>query len=183
MGRKTGWIDLGRAHTLVQPQQEWLQMYEEAWRLQHEQFWDADMSDIDWDIVHDRYASLVKRVRTRSELSDIIWEMHGELGTSHAYEFGGDYRRYPVYFRGFLGADFSWDEKTKGYRIDKILRGKSWSDDSDSPLAVPGVNISEGEVIVAVNGRSVKKDCTIDELLVNNANREVNLTVIAKNKV
>ncbi len=58
MGRKTGWIDLSRAHTLVQPQQEWLQMYEEAWRLQHEQFWDADMSDIDWDIVHDRYASL-----------------------------------------------------------------------------------------------------------------------------
>src|SRR5262249_19981418 len=80
-GRKSGWIDLGRAQTLVQPQAEWAQMYEEAWRLQHEQFWDESMSDVDWKVVHDRYAALLKRVRTRSELSDIIWEMHGELGT------------------------------------------------------------------------------------------------------
>ncbi|HEY9720183.1 MAG TPA: PDZ domain-containing protein [Trichormus sp.] len=180
-GRKSGWIELDRAHTLVQPQQEWAQMYDEAWRLQKEQFWDEDMSKIDWSLVRDRYASLLKRVRTRGELSDIIWEMQGELGTSHAYEMGGDYRYLRgYYYRGFLGADFSWDEKRKGYRVDKIIRGESWSDECDSPLAVPGVDVHEGDLIVAVNGRAVTKECTIDELLLNNAGREVSLTVINK---
>jgi len=176
-GRKSGWIELGRAQTLVQPQQEWRQMYEEAWRLQRDQFWDERMSDIDWDVVHDRYASLLGRVRTRSELSDIIWEMQGELGTSHAYEMGGDYPRLNAYHRGFLGADFAFDAKAKGFRVTKVLRGFSWSQDNDSPLAVPGVDVVEGDVIVAVDGRGVGADCTIDELLINKANREVSLTI------
>ncbi|HEY9773773.1 MAG TPA: PDZ domain-containing protein [Planktothrix sp.] len=176
-GRKSGWLDLGRAHTLVQPLQEWEQMYEEAWRLQRDQFWDEAMSNVDWNVVRQRYAKLLKRVRTRSELSDIIWEMQGELGTSHAYEMGGDYRPTRTYYRGFLGADFAWDDKRQGYRVQKIVRGDSWSDESDSPLAVPGVGIAEGDVIVAVNGRAVSKEYTIDELLINNANREINLTV------
>ncbi len=179
-GRRSGWIDLSRAQTLVQPQQEWAQMYEEAWRLQHEQFWDESMSDVNWKVVHDRYAVLLKRVRTRGELSDIIWEMQGELGTSHAYEIGGDYRYPPPYYRGFLGADFAWNEKAKGYAVQQILRGESWSDNSDSPLAVPGVDIAVGDVVIAVNGRSVSRDCTIDELLINNAGREINLSVLRK---
>lgn len=177
-GRKSGWIDMHRAQVLVQPHQEWTQMYEEAWRLQKEQFWDEGMSSVDWDVVYKRYEVLLKRVRTRSELSDIIWEMHGELGTSHAYEMGGDYRRLPAYYRGFLGAEFAWDKGKSGYRVKKILRGESWNEGNDSPLAVPGVNIDEGDLIIAVNGRGVTKDCTIDELLINNAARDVSLTVL-----
>ncbi|MGH9550607.1 MAG: PDZ domain-containing protein, partial [Terriglobales bacterium] len=179
-GRKSGWIELGRAQTLVHPQQEWTQMYEEAWRLQSEQFWDESMSNVDWKVVHDRYAAILKRVRTRAELSDIIWEMQGELGTSHAYEMGGDYRRIPAYYRGFLGADLVWNAKHKGYTVERIVRGDSWADECDSPLAVPGADVAEGETIVAVNGREVNKEITPDELLLNNAAREVSLTVIDK---
>lgn len=176
-GRKSGIVDLDRAHVLVQPQQEWAQMYEEAWRLQREHFWDEGMSDVDWDLVHNRYAALLKRVRTRSELSDVIWEMHGELGTSHAYEFGGDYRWPRWYHKGCLGADLAYDEKRGGYKIERIIRGDAWESTCDSPLAVPGLQISEGDVIVAVNGRAVSRDCTVDELLLNNANQKVNLTL------
>ena len=85
-GRKSGWIDVDRANVEIVPRDEWAQMYREAWRLQTEQFWVEDMSDIDWDRVYDRYAAVLPRVRTRTELSDLIWEMQGELGTSHAYE-------------------------------------------------------------------------------------------------
>lgn len=180
--RKSGWIDIARAHVLVSPQEEWAQMYNEAWRLQKEQFWDEKMSEIDWDLVHDRYARLLPRVRTRSEVSDLIWEMQGELGTSHAYEFGGDHRRSPWYHQGYLGADLSWEPKRKGYKIDRIIRGDSWDPDVASPLARPGLNVEEGDVIVAINGNAVGKEISIDELLLNQAGNEISLTIFDKKK-
>ena len=79
-------------------------MLREVWRLQRDQFWVADMSGIDWEAVYARYAPLLERVATRGELSDLIWEMQGELGTSHAYESGGDHRRPPPVALGYLGA-------------------------------------------------------------------------------
>ena len=153
-GRRSGWIDLDRASVEIVPRDEWAQMYREAWRLQTEQFWVEDMSDIDWDRVFDRYAAVLPRVRTRTELSDLIWEMQGELGTSHAYEWGGDYREPPQYQRGFLGADLRWDEERGGYRIERIYRGDSWNRESDSPLAEPGLDVHEGDCIVAIGGKA-----------------------------
>ncbi len=103
--RKSGWIDLTRVKVSVDPHSEWEQMFREAWRLQRDQFWTGDMSEVDWHSVYLRYFPLIERVSTRSEFSDLMWEMQGELGTSHAYEFGGDYRRRPYYGQGFLGTD------------------------------------------------------------------------------
>ncbi|HEY9784921.1 MAG TPA: PDZ domain-containing protein [Candidatus Obscuribacterales bacterium] len=176
-GRKSGWIDLDRIKILVEPKSEWKQMYEEAWRLQHEQFWDEKMSDIDWKLVRDRYLDPLERARTRTEVSDIIWEMQGELGTSHAYELGGDHRPSRAYDLGFLGADLVFDDKTAGYRIERIIRGCSWEANADSPLAEPGLEIAEGDVIVAVGGRKVRKDLSVDELLLNAARTRVTLTI------
>jgi tricorn protease len=180
--RKSGWINLSRGKILIQPQLEWKQMYEEAWRLQSEQFWDAKMSNVDWQLVHDRYDALLPRVRTRSELSDIIWEMQGELGTSHAYEMGGDHPHPLPYYRGFLGTTLSWDQKKAAYRIDKILRGDSWNPDCDSPLALPGLNVSEGDFIHSVDGNPVSKECSVDELLLNRPALEVDLSLSADGK-
>lgn len=176
-GRKSGWIDLDRLHIEVDPQAEWAQMYREAWRLQTEQFWVEDMSDIDWDRVHDRYEMLLPRVRTRSELSDVIWEMHGELGTSHAYEMGGDVRRPPEYNRGFLGADYAWDEAAAGWRITRIYRGDSWNREVDSPLAEPGLGISEGDVLLAIGGKALTHEFSPNRALVDMAGREAALVV------
>ncbi|MBV8720908.1 MAG: PDZ domain-containing protein, partial [Candidatus Eremiobacteraeota bacterium] len=176
-GRKTGWIDLDRASVEIVPRDEWAQMYREAWRLQTEQFWVEDMNDIDWDRVYDRYQSVLARVRTRGELSDLIWEMQGELGTSHAYEYGGDYRVPPQYQRGFLGADVAWDGERGGYRIDRIYRGDSWNRETDSPLAEPGSDVHEGDLIVAVGGKRLSREVTPDRLLVNTAGRDVSITL------
>jgi len=181
-GRRSGWLDLRRASVLVEPRDEWAQMYHEAWRMQTEQFWDESMTGIDWNLVRDRYAKLLPLVRTRADLSDLLWEMFGELGTSHAYEIGGDHRRPPEYRRGFLGADLAWDPEIEGYRILKIYRGDSWNRDSDSPLAEPGLDIREGDAIVAVGGRSATREAPLDELLVNAADREVQLTIASGKK-
>lgn len=178
IGRETGLLDLGRAQVMVSPQAEWAQMYDEAWRLQKEHFWDERMSDIDWDLVREKYSCLLHRIRTRSEVSDLIWEMQGELGTSHAYEMGGDYRRSPWYRQGFLGADLTWDARRKGYRIERICRGDSWDSDASSPLSRPGLDVSEGDVILAVNGYQVSAELSVGELLLNQAGKEVSLTLV-----
>lgn len=178
--RKTGWIDLSRVKAMIEPRAEWSQMFDEAWRLQREQFWDERMSDVDWDLVRKRYSCLLPRVRTRGELSDLIWEMQGELGTSHAYEMLGDYRRSPQYYRGFLGADLVFDKSKGGFRIAKILRGDSWERDVDSPLAEPGLGIEPGDVIVAVDGHKVSRQCSVEELLIHRAGQEIVLTLKTK---
>ena len=109
-------------------------MYREAWRLQRDYFWTEDMSNVDWENVYQRYLPLLDRVATRAEFSDLMWEMQGELGTSHAYESGGDYRSSPNYSQGFLGADFVYDSENNGYRITHIVRGDTWNERRNSPL-------------------------------------------------
>ncbi len=177
-GRRSGWIDLARVSVLIEPRDEWRQMLREAWRLQRENFWDTAMSGVDWEAVLRRYDALLPKVRTRNELSDVIWEMQGELGTSHAYESGGDRPQPPQYKRGFLGADLAWDGARRGYRVERILRGDSWNRDADSPLAEPGVDVREGDVIVAVGGRALGAQYGPGAALVNQAGRDVVLTVL-----
>ncbi len=177
LSRATGMFDLSRCNLLVEPCKEWAQMYREAWQLQKHHFWDEKMSEIDWDLVMERYALVLPKIRTRSELSDLIWEMQGELGTSHAYEFGGDRPAPRPYHKGFLGCDLSWDEKNEGYRITKILRGDSWDPGAHSPLAEPGINVEEGDLILAVNGKRISKTLTVDELLLKSGGQHIQLSV------
>jgi tricorn protease len=118
----------------------------------------------------------VKRVSTRAEFSDLLWEMQGELGTSHAYEFGGDYRPEPNYYQGLLGADLRYDPATNSYRVETIAQGDVWDEKCSSPLAAPGLNIQPGDRLIAVNQRQVSKTLSPQELLVNQAGNEVLLT-------
>jgi tricorn protease len=176
-GRKSGWLDLGRVRVGVEPPGEWAQMYREAWRLQRDQFWTADMSGVDWQAIYERYRPLLDRVATRSEFSDLLWEMQGELGTSHAYEFGGDYRPGPEYTQGFLGVDIAYDPADDGYRLARIVAGDVWDDRASSPLARPGVPAQPGDRILAINGQAVGGGVAPQELLVNQAHNEVLLTL------
>lgn len=176
-GRESGWLDLERLRVSVRPVDEWKQMFREAWRLQRDQFWTENMSGIDWSVVHDRYLPLVERCGTRAEFSDLLWEMQGELGTSHCYELGGDYRPSPGWHHGFLGADIDWDARRKAWRITRIPRGDSWEAKYASPLAAPGLLIREGDEILAVDGLPVDAAVSPDERLTHQAGREVRLTV------
>ncbi len=176
-GRSSGWLDLERAKVAVWPGAEWRQMYYEAWRLQREQYWNADMSGIDWLAIRDRYAPLVERVASRSEFSDIIWEMQGELGSSHAYEFGGEYRDHPNYVQGSLGCDWRFDEASGRYIIARIVQGDPWALDATSPLRAPGVNVAEGDAVLAVNGQRVTRERSPMRLLFNQAGNDVELLI------
>ena len=174
--RQTGWIDLNRVKASVIPAAEWGQMYREAWRLQRDYFWTEDMSGVDWEHVYQRYLPLLDRIATRGEFSDLMWEMQGELGTSHAYEFGGDYRSSPNYAQGFLGADFAYHAESGGYRITHIPQGDAWEATKDSPLNAPGINIHIGDILLSIGGQRLSETVSPGELLVNLANQEVQAT-------
>jgi len=176
-GRESGWLELNRVKVSVQPAAEWKQMFAEAWRLQREQFWTEDMSGIDWDAIYTQYAPLVERVGSRSELSDLFWELQGELNTSHAYEMGGEYRQRPHYQQGFLGVDWSYDAENNRYRIDRIIEGDPSDSNATSPLTSPGLNIHVGDAVLAINGQRVGPERSSQELLVNQAGNEVQLTI------
>ncbi len=175
--RETGWLDLSRVKVSVQPAAEWEQMFAEAWRLQREHFWTEDMSGIDWGAIYEQYAPLVERVSSRSELSDLFWEVQGELGTSHAYEIGGEYRQRPHYSQGFLGVDWSYDAENVRYRIAHIVQGDSADSKATSPLTSPGLNVHAGDAVLAINGQRVVPKRSPQELLVKQANNEVQLTI------
>ena len=174
--RQTGWIDLNRIKASIVPTAEWHQMYREAWRLQRDFFWTEDMSGVDWEHVYQRYLPLLERIATRREFSDLMWEMQGELGTSHAYEMGGDYRSSPNYAQGFLGADYAYDAENNGYRITHIPHGDAWEASKDSPLNAPGINVTEGDILLAIGGQPVSETVSPGELLVSLANQEVQAT-------
>src|SRR5216684_3751711 len=175
--RESGWLDLNRIKVSVQPAAEWKQMFAEAWRLQREQFWTEDMSGIDWDAIYAQYAPLVERVSSRSELSDLFWELQGELNTSHAYEMGGQYRWHPYYRQGFLGLNWNYDADNQRYRIAHVVIGDPSDSKVTSPLTSPGLNVNEGDAVLAINGQRVGANRSPQELLVNQANNEVQLTI------
>ncbi|MEU8360009.1 PDZ domain-containing protein [Nonomuraea sp. NPDC048882] len=174
-GRETGWIDLSRVKVSVCPVAEWRQMFREAWRLQLENFWTEDMAGVDWPAVYERYQPLVDRVTTRGEFSDLLWELHGELATSHAFESGGEYRPGPDYTQGKLGVD--WQYRGGVYRIGALVTGDLWDPKATSPLNRLGLDVRPGDAVLAIDGAPIGVAATPNERLVNQAGEEVELTL------
>jgi tricorn protease len=171
-GRGTGLINLHRIPVEVDPGAEWAQMFRETWRLMRDHFWLPNMSGVDWQACWDRYAAVLPRVGCRSEWGDLVWELHGELGTSHAYEMMGDHRSPPAWAPGRLAARIG-----PGAIIQAIADGDVWSDTEGSPLARPGIDIQVGDRVLAVDGQPLPSGQPLASALVKRAGREVQLTV------
>ncbi|MEW1863493.1 PDZ domain-containing protein [Streptomyces sp. NPDC088194] len=169
-------IDLARVRATVQPADEWRQMFDETHRLARDHFWRADMGGLDWDAIGERYRALLDRIATHDDLVDLLWELHGELRTSHAYVSppggSGDPRRR----QGLLGADISRAEDGS-WRVDRVLSGESSDPRARSPLAAPGVAVRAGDTLVAVDGLPVDPLTGPAPLLVGTAGKPVELTV------
>ncbi|MEW1772122.1 S41 family peptidase [Streptomyces sp. NPDC086777] len=168
-------VDLSRVRQSVDPAAEWRQMFDETGRIMRDQFWRPDLGGVDWNGVLDRYRPLVDRVATHDDLVDLLWEVQGELGTSHAYVtprggHGGGARQ------GLLGADIS-RHADGSWRIDRILPAETSDPGARSPLAAPGAAVRPGDAIVAVAGRPVDPVTGPGPLLVGTAGKAVELTV------
>ena len=169
-------VDLARVRVTVDPAAEWRQMFDETARLARDNFWRIDLGGLDWDAVQRRYRPLVERVGSHHDLVDLLWELQGELGTSHAYVRDFGHGAPPGRRQGLLGADLARDGDGR-WRVVRVLAGESSDPAARSPLAAPGVNVRAGEALLAVDGRPVDPVTGPAPLLAGTVGKPVELTV------
>jgi tricorn protease len=172
-------LDLSGMEVALDRRQEWDQIYEECWRQMKEFFYAPNMHGVDWDALRLRYKPLAAAANHRADLTYIIGELIGELSSGHTYVGGGEMPSAPKVKVGMLGAKLAQDPKTGAFRIDHILKGQNWESGLRSPLTDLGVNVKEGEYIVAVDGRTLAPSVAIGETLYNKVGKQVTLKVAA----
>lgn len=169
-------ISLADLKMRVDPRAEWEQIFNETWWMQKEFFYDKDMHGIDWDTIHQRYHAKLKHVQSREDLNELLVEMIGELQVGHNRVGGGDTHQETLVAVGLLGADFVAENGL--IRIKTILKGDRWNPFLPAPLAVPGLDVREGDYLVAVDGKSLDAKTNLFSLLENKVGKQVSLTVM-----
>lgn len=175
-----GTVDFHDVRLTVDRRAEYLQIFDEAWRIQRDWFYDPGMHGVDWPAVGARYRALVPDCGTRGDLNYLIGEMISELNIGHTYIFGGDFE--PGGDRvatGLLGVDLVAGGKQKYYRIARILPGVSWDPAQRSPLAAPGCAAVAGDLLVAIDGVEITTADNPYRLLQDKADAWVTLSLNA----
>jgi len=170
-------LNLSDMKMLLNRREEWTQIFNESWRQMRDFLFDPNMHGVDWPKMKETYAQLLPHVHHRVDLTYIIGEMIGELNIGHSYVGGGDYPKPERIKLGLLGAKMERDAASKYYRITKILHGENWDPSLRSPLTDIGVDVKEGEYIIAVNGRPTNAMNDLHEAFVGTAGRQVKLRV------
>ena len=169
-------IGLSDMKIWVNNKQEWKQIYDEAWRQMRDFFYVPNMHGVNWPGMHDKYAVMLPYLNNRNDLTYLIGEMIGELSVGHAYISGGERKPFEKIKLGMLGARLSKD--ASGYfRIDSLLQGANWDQELRSPLTEIGVGSVNGEFITSINGKTTKEMCDIYAALINQAGKNVELTL------
>ena len=169
-------VRLGDWNLPITPQQEWQQIFVDAWRMHRDFSFDPGMRGVDWSAVRSRHEPLLARVSDRSELDDLLGQMTSELGILHSQVRGGEFRKdSESATAASLGAEL--ERLPGGARIRHIYRTEAEQPNERGPLQRAGVDIRDGDVIVAVNGRAVSDVADIAELLSNQAGQQVLLEV------
>ena len=166
---------------VVNPRDEWRQMFTESWRLMRDYFYDRKMHGVDWKAMLNKYLPLVDRVTDRGELSDLMADMVGELSALHIFVRGGDHRDSPDDIHvASLGAELKRDEEAVGWRVTHIYKADPEYPGDVSPLRKPGIEVEVGDVILSIDGVSLVSVAQPEMLLRNKAGRQVLLEVKSK---
>jgi tricorn protease len=144
--------------TVVDPRVEWKQMFTDAYRFERDFFYDPNMHGVDWKGLYQRYGTLIDEAVTRWDVNAVLGDFIAELNSSHTYRGGGEEESAPRRAAGMFGVN--WALENGAYRIKHIAAGGPWDVDARSPFKEPGVEVKEGDYVLAVNGvpMDVSKD-------------------------
>ena len=173
-------LDLSEMKVKVDPKTEWQQIFDDAWMIARDWFYDPNLHGMDWQAMKARYQPMIDASSHRTDIDYVLGELGGELNAGHTYVQSGDQPSVERINGGLLGAELV-KSRTGTYQIEKIFRGENWHSAFRSPLTEVGVDASEGDYIIAINGKSVKSVANVYELLENTAGKQVKLT-LSKNR-
>jgi len=162
----------------LDPKAEFTQIFNEGWRLQRDYLYVPNMQGANWPRMKEMYGAMLPHVAHRADLNYLLDNMGAEIAIGHSYVRGGAMPEVPAANGGLLGADFAVENNR--YKIARIYDGESWNPDLRAPLAAPGVIVSAGDFILAVNGVNLAAPDSIYRLLEGTANRQTVLTVNAR---
>ena len=168
-------LDLSGLRARIDPKAEWKQIFDEAWWMEKEFFYDPSMHGLDWQAVYQRYLPRLAHVQRREDLNDLIVEMIGELQVGHNRAGAGDVVQEAPVAVGLLGADFVIDKGR--YRIARLYPGDRHDPKQRSPLAVAGLGVKEGDFILAINGHELDDKLNLYALLENTVGKQVVVAV------
>ncbi len=172
-----GRLNLNNMVMQIEPRKEWEQIFVDGWRIFRDFFYVANLHNVDWDGFRRRYEALLPYLNHRFDLDYIFGEMIAETNTGHAYVDYGDFERVERVQTGLLGANLKADQRNGRFIISKIFEGENWNPSRVSPLTVQGVDIKEGEYLIAIEGQSITTDINPYSLLVNRVGKATRITV------
>jgi len=171
-----GIINTENLQVKIDPLSEWPQIFNEAWRINRDYFYDPNMHGADWFAMKDKYAQFLSDVTSRSDLNRVIRWMCSEMSVGHHRAGGGEpFHISTKISGGLLGADYTVTNNR--YQIKKIFKGLNWNPNLRSPLTEPGINVKEGTYILAVNGKNVTALENLYRFFESTAGKIVELTV------
>lgn len=148
-----GKLNLNGMKVKIDPRAEAHQIFKEGWRYMRDFLYVDNIHGAPWDKVYEWYSPWIDHVKHRSDLNYVVDIMSGEVAVGHSYVSGGDFPDLENVPAGLLGADISL--QNGAYRIDKIYTGENWNPGVEAPLAIPGINVKEGDYILEVNGKTI----------------------------
>ncbi|HUI59177.1 MAG TPA: PDZ domain-containing protein, partial [Steroidobacteraceae bacterium] len=167
-------VNTGNLWARTDPRTEWRQMFRETWRIQRDFLYDPHFHGLDLAKVQARYQPYVDGLAARSEFTYLSEEMLGEVQVGHMF-VGGPRVPPDQPKTGLLGADYTVDHDR--YRFAKIYNGQNWTPSLTAPLTLPGINIVEGDYLLAVNGRELHASDNLDSFFDGAAGRQTVLRV------
>jgi tricorn protease-like protein/C-terminal processing protease CtpA/Prc len=179
-GGKAQNVSVQRMTAVIDPRREWAQIFRDAWRIMRDYFYEPTMHGVDWEATREHYDAMLPDAASREDVNWIISEMISELNVGHAYLTNpGDVEESPSVGVGLLGCDFALEATASGsaYRISRIYQGAPWDADARGPLSQPGVDVKEGDYLLAVNGVPVDTSRDPWAALVGTAGQTTAITV------
>jgi tricorn protease len=171
-----GKIGIDGIEVRIDPRAEWTQIFHEAWRINRDYFYAANMHGVDWNAMRVKYAVLLPDLAVRGDLNRVIQWMCSELGVGHHRVQGGDTFGQPQNVPGgLLGADYVIENGR--YQFRKVYGGLNWNPELRSPLTEPGVDVKAGEYLLAVQGKDLRPPANLYSLFENTAGKITELTV------
>jgi tricorn protease len=170
-----GHLNLEAMEVEVDPRAEWRQMYREVWRIERDFFYDPNLHGLNLKATIGAYEPYVDHVMSRADLNYVFADMLGDITAQHVYITGGDRPEVKHVSGGLLGADYTIDHDR--YRFARVYRGENWNPELRAPLTEPGVNVKEGEYLLAVNGRELHGTDEIFSFFQETAGKSIQLKV------